>query len=1357
MRETGASLFGIPPPSSNQVLGSESVPPPPDSLYASFQSQPPSSTGDPSSSNGETRKTWEELVANFSHVAAGFYNLLLRVKADSSTSGHLVIHTNIRYEAERGLRDTVHQELHKQKMNESGWHYLMAENQIEIRPHKNVVRINIRITRRENSDIPFEGKLWVRSIELVPVGKDPIDKNAKIYVTKVALPQFATPTNPEDKKYLVSQLAHSKDGDFVAALRLLPNEVMVHAWRKVDLVRHSTSEFSQALSAKRASFSIRWPSLTKEEGGRTVDVNDIPLGLAIADDGSQIAVYQTPYIGDWQDRDNVPTATFCFHLFQNPLFRNGNRSEYRNHTSVNVSAPSQMVTGDGHELTTINSLIKLDPPAILKHSIGYASYVGQFEKDGGGVVPPKFIFCNGYYLDVFEVNNHGLVPLHTISLEGLIPTISRRFACETTMSSITETMFLWVEEGGRYCSTWDLLNGSAIKVLEISRWRYDNLNSNSRMHIARSQNILAIAGFDNSITTIFTDSGIEISQRRFMTQRIEFLDFALYQSAELFVVLRKSSTGRISTRVLDPLRLEVEFLASTVPIPTRSTIFCRLGQSEANDDRIVCHPKGDVIEFYHLKELYAKDPKESGVRLPLPKPTVITASNGVHYQLTTRRANVEDSPIGGEEQNKRLVEIWRIADNPPTPTTARECIFSFVPEPWEQQAESWGFFLPTGDRFVVYASRTLQVWGLPTEKEPCKLLYFTSIYRKQSDDMFNKTEMEVVLSEHLRFGTVHFIICSSGTDYKRIYANIVPFESGEKVKDVHIPGIPMSRTDQRNTAENCFQNIHLLALAYSIVSSGYDETKDTGLRDTNHEMHAQAIFDFINSHINHTNYIERITNPSLHGTAVKLTKGMTAVTIWSYFRTEQYLPKLYAKLVTGILSKSNCRWIPRKHEVINPILKAIDCKKSIAVEAFIDYCVQRSADRHPAYMMPVVQCFRHLALYYPEILRNLLKKSSYIPALKSSFHKSLVTSTGIQLQPSIFRRSKREPSYLVFSHHLRFLKPSENASSRIQPFPQPHSNEAATPTAEKTRFSGLSQFSRIAGKDFFSSPAMMAVLRYKLRNEGFVDYILSPFNKLDVFSILLTMASQILVLVNCVKSPEESELEGPDRIPLVCFAVVTMYLHLLFELRVYQPIGVIVNKIVSIPSRIKWFFIIFAMMIVGFTHGLIHVLTTSKPECKPSTDGTVKNLTACTEFLRPTSYPTSFLHGLSGTLYFLAGRYEFIGSNFESTDIPFHFLMAVFYFVAALVMLNVLIADRVRHLFPDYIYYVAPIQEAETYRSQLAVREETGLTNERFSIHESNTRQISQMQAKMDMMEQQLKRMLELLEARPTGNDGGLN
>ncbi|KAG0242673.1 hypothetical protein BGW41_003776 [Actinomortierella wolfii] len=1281
MSNKGASLFGISPPSPNQASGSESVPPPPDSLYAAFQSQPPSSTGDSNSSNGDTRKTWEELVANFSHVAAGFYNLLLRVKADSSTSAHLVIHTNVRYEAERGLRDTLHHELHKQKMNESGWHYLMAENQIEIRPHKNVAGINIRITCRENSDIPFEGKLWVRSIELVPVGKDPIDKNAKIYVTKIALPQFTTPTNPEDKKHLVAQLAHSKDGDFVAALRLLPDEVMVHAWRKVDLVRHSTSEVSQALSAKGASFSIRWPSLTKE-GGRPVDVSDLPLGLAIAADGSQIAVYQTPYIGDWKDRDNVPTATFCFHLFQNPLCSNN-----RSHTSVNVSDPSRMVTTEGHELTTINSLKKLGPPAVLEHSVGYASYVGQFEKDGGGVVPPKFIFCNGYYLDVFEVNNHALVPLHTISLEGLIPTISRRFACETTMSSITESMFLWLEEGGRYCSTWDLLNGSAIKVLEISRWRYDNLNSNSRMYIARSQNILAIAGFDNSITTIFTDSGIEISQRRFMTQRIEFLDFASYQSAELFVVLRKSSTGRVSTRVLDPLRLEAEFLASTVPIPTRLTIFCCLGKSEANDPRVVCHPKGGVIEIYHLEELYAEDPKRSGFRSSLPTPTVITASNGVHYQLTTRRANVEDSPIGGEEQNKRLVEIWRIADNPPTPTTARECIFSFVPEPWEQQAESWGFFLPTGDRFVVYASRTLQVWGLPTEKEPCKLLYFTSIYRKQSDDMFNKTEMEVVLSEHLRFGTVHFIICSWGADYKRIYANIVPFESGEKVKDVHIPGIPMSRTDQRNTAENCFQNIHLLALAYSIVSSGYDETKDTGLRNTNHEIHAQAIFDFINSHINHTNYIERITNPSLHGTAV-----------------------------------------------INPILKAIDCKNSIAVEAFIDYCVQRSADRHPAYMMPVVQCFRHLALYYPEILRNLLKKSSYIPALKSSFHKSLVTSTGIQLQPSIFRRSKPEPSYLVFSHHLRFLKPSENANSRIQPFPQLHSNEAATPTSEKTRvkddqdikapydsqifvapfpgltmfdidnnsgkFSGLSQFSRIAGKDFFSSPAMMAVLRYK--------------------------------------SPEESDLEGPDRIPLVCFAVVTMYLHLLFELRVYQPIGVIVNKIVSIPSRIKWFFIIFAMMI--------------------------------------------------------AGRYEFIGSNFESTDFPFHFLMAVFYFVAVLVMLNVLIAltshaynqcgdegqlwlrqwsqilvefelmflqylpaDRVRHLFPDYIYYVAPIQEAETYRSQLAVREETGLTNERFSIHESNTRQISQMQAKMDMMEQQLKRMLELLEARSTGNGGGLN
>ncbi|KAF9147927.1 hypothetical protein DFQ26_002801, partial [Actinomortierella ambigua] len=158
---------------------------------------------------------------------------------------------------------------------------------------------------------------------------------------------------------------------------------------------------------------------------------------------------------------------------------------------------------------------------------------------------------------------------------------------------------------------------------------------------------------------------------------------------------------------------------------------------------VVCQPDADRINFYHLNEPRPDDGRGGQGRVNLLMPRYITTSNNTHYELRTRRVNVEDIPIGDEESCERLVEIWKISENPPTDLAERTLVFSFVPEPWEQLAPSNGFFLPTGDRFVVYATRTIQVWGLPVEKEPCKLLYFWSMFQPQSTALYNKTESEI--------------------------------------------------------------------------------------------------------------------------------------------------------------------------------------------------------------------------------------------------------------------------------------------------------------------------------------------------------------------------------------------------------------------------------------------------------------------------------------------------------------------------------------------------------------------------------------------------------------------------------------
>ncbi|KAF9153820.1 hypothetical protein DFQ26_000438, partial [Actinomortierella ambigua] len=1013
------------------------------------------------------------------------------------------------------------------------------------------------------------------------------------------------------------------------------------------------------------------------------------------------------------------------------------------------------------------------------------------------------------------------------------------------------------------------------------------------MSIACSQNIVAIVGFDNSIATFFADTGIEINRRQFMNRRIEFIGFASNQSTELFVVLRERSEEDFSSSTLDPLRLDIEVAAPTVPIPIRSTIFCRFGLklTKGKEIGVMCQPDADNINFYYLDEPRSHDGRGGQGRVNLFMPRYITTSNKTHYQLRTNSVSVEDTPIGGVELSERLVEIWKISENPRTALTERTLVFSFVPEPWEQRAPTHGFFLPTGDRFVVYASRTIQVWGLPVDKEPCKLLYFWSMFQPQSTVLYNKTESEIVLTEHKRFNSVHFHDYPSSAGETRVRGNVVPLEKKDsahaKVRLVHIPNWPTRRIDCRITTETCFQSIRLLALAYSIVSSGYEITQDVGLRNTNYEAHASAILSFVNNHINHTTYTERLLISNFHGGFWQPPKDKKLITLWTHLLTAQHLPGLCTKLITDLLERDDCAWIPRKYESINPILTAIERKNVALAEAFIYFCVRKTTECHPAHMFPVVQSFRILSLFYPDIISRLLQTLSYIPAQTMDLNRSNVTISHFDWR-QLFGRSKprklKEYPFSVFIRHLTVLPSSANRSSKIKTYPTTDDQDLEVPydiriyIAPFPRLSicdnnintgrnvGQSQFSCIAGKDVFDNPAMMAVLRFKwwtygfyywlirfiflvffygifiavttkqmesaanlneegrtpsdmlkgrymdphpwrgliafdlflgtvvlvlellqLRIEGFWPYVMSIFNWVDVVSILLTMTCQMWVLVNCVMTTEEGEEEGPDRIPLIWLAIIAMYLHLLFELRVYRPLGIIVNIIIRIMRRIAWFFMIFAFMIIGFTHALVHVLYTSKPECEPDENGKVPDkIGNCTTKLKvETSYPDQFFLGMSGTLFFLAGRYDFLESNFGSNDSAFHLTMVIFYFFTGLVLLNVLIAlmndaynqcvqegqlawlkqwskildevetiflrhfqtKRLCHLFPDYIYYAAPIKVAEAYRAQLTVSGEATLSSETRLACETDARQDGDMKKKIDILEEQQRRQTTMLEA----------
>ncbi|KAI8351679.1 hypothetical protein B0O80DRAFT_111007 [Mortierella sp. GBAus27b] len=120
----------------------------------------------------------------------------------------------------------------------------------------------------------------------------------------------------------------------------------------------------------------------------------------------------------------------------------------------------------------------------------------------------------------------------------------------------------------------------------------------------------------------------------------------------------------------------------------------------------------------------------------------------------------------------------------------------------------------------------------------------------------------------------------------------------------------------------------------------------------------------------------------------------------------------------------------------------------------------------------------------------------------------------------------------------------------------------------------------------------------------------------------------------------------------------------LFEMRVIRQLGIAVNIIFHITRRISWFFLIFGLFLLGFTHTLLYVLHT-------------RRLNACQsgpcDKDGESSYPTGFFEALSATYFFLSGRYDPVNSSFGSNSVGFHIMMIIFYFFTVLLLLNILI------------------------------------------------------------------------------------
>ncbi|KAG0361305.1 hypothetical protein BC939DRAFT_527754 [Gamsiella multidivaricata] len=248
-------------------------------------------------------------------------------------------------------------------------------------------------------------------------------------------------------------------------------------------------------------------------------------------------------------------------------------------------------------------------------------------------------------------------------------------------------------------------------------------------------------------------------------------------------------------------------------------------------------------------------------------------------------------------------------------------------------------------------------------------------------------------------------------------------------------------------------------------------------------------------------------------------------------------------------------------------------------------------------------------------------------------------------------------------------------------------------------------------------------------------YVKTPYNVVDVLVFLLPVIGSIQLLIN-IPQVENTDKPGDSRV--LSFSILFIYIHLLFEMRVIRSVCNIVTIILSIVIKIRVFFAIFALIVLAFTHSFLHLLLAENHDCiTTDTNGnSISLLGTC--FKRDTDFPGNFFGAISATYFFMAGRYDPVSKDLDGEDWAFHVMIAIYFFINVILLLNVLIAlmnvafsagdndgplvwldNRLRSVeaaenlsyaapglrqrfdwFPQYIYYTASPRTVQAYKNK---------------------------------------------------------
>ncbi|CAO3570466.1 unnamed protein product [Mortierella alpina] len=297
--------------------------------------------------------------------------------------------------------------------------------------------------------------------------------------------------------------------------------------------------------------------------------------------------------------------------------------------------------------------------------------------------------------------------------------------------------------------------------------------------------------------------------------------------------------------------------------------------------------------------------------------------------------------------------------------------------------------------------------------------------------------------------------------------------------------------------------------------------------------------------------------------------------------------------------------------------------------------------------------------------------------------------------------------------------------------------------------------------------------------KNFKRYRRNPYNLLDIVAYSLPMIASFIMLMVLY------DIDVKAKSHILSYSVLAVFMHMLFELRIYKSVCKYVTIIRQSVLEIRVFFLIFAGGLVAFTITFLHLLqgclipgTCADPETK---------------------YSKHFGGALSATYFFMGGRFDPINDELDSENWAFHVVMAIYFFFTVIIMLNVLIAlinkaftkgdddwrldwieSRLRYIelaenlsyhipgfrethnwFPKEIYFADTEKEVKEYSKEALETQvqklEERLTKQEEQIQKQLTLQKEQIQQQLTLQQEQAKRQFQelkdfLLNARSEGS-----